>query len=127
MVSEQVDMKVPSALIPKCPRCGRPLTLNLRSDDRFVQDDGWYAANDRYAFFTRKIANKKILYLELGVGGNTPVIIKYPFWQAVMANKNATYACINLGEAFAPRQIENRSILIDGDIGQALSALKNID
>jgi NAD-dependent SIR2 family protein deacetylase len=125
MVREQKDMKVPKYLLPKCPKCGRDMTTNLRCDNTFVQDDGWYAANDRYAFFTKKIAKKKVLYLELGVGGNTPVIIKYPFWQAVMQNKKATYACINLGEAIAPKQIEKQSILIDGDIAQVLKDVEN--
>jgi NAD-dependent SIR2 family protein deacetylase len=125
MVVEQKDMKVPSYLVPKCPVCGRPMTLNLRSDNNFVQDDGWYAARDRYANFLGKVQNKRVVYLELGVGGNTPGIIKYPFWQYVMNNKKSTYACINLGEAVCPRDISSRSILIDGDIGEVLKILKD--
>jgi NAD-dependent SIR2 family protein deacetylase len=125
MIDEQKDMKIPSSLVPKCPVCGKPMSLNLRSDNTFVQDDGWYEANNRYANFLGKIKNKRVVYLELGVGGNTPVIIKYPFWQAVARNAKATYACINLGEAVAPREILSRSILINGDIGEALRMLKD--
>lgn len=123
MVTEQKEMKIPSALIPYCPVCGRPMTTNLRCDDKFVQDEGWNAARKRYGQFVEKYKNKRVLLLELGVGGNTPVIIKYPFWCFAMNNKRATYACINYGEAFAPKEIEDRSICIDGDIKAVLNAM----
>jgi NAD-dependent SIR2 family protein deacetylase len=125
MVERQRDMKIPSELVPVCPKCGSPMRMNLRSDDKFVQDSGWYEASDRYAFFLNKVKGREVLYLELGVGGNTPIIIKYPFWQAVARNKNATYACINLGEAVCPNEIAARSILIDGDIGKVLKMVKD--
>lgn len=80
MISEQCDMKIPAELIPKCPVCGAPMTMNLRQDALFVQDEGWYAAAERYNDFIRRHKELHILFLELGVGGNTPVIIKYPFW-----------------------------------------------
>ena len=124
MVDEQKDMKIPSALLPRCPVCGKPMTMNLRSDDKFVQDKGWYAACERYENFVHKHKDSRILYLELGVGGNTPVIIKYPFWRLTSQNQNATYACINFGEAVCPPQIENRSVCINEDIGAVLSELK---
>ena len=120
MVAEQKDMKIPSALIPRCPHCGKPLTMNLRSDDRFVEDDGWHAAAGRYANFLRTREGQKILFLELGVGYNTPVIIKYPFWQMTAKNPRATYACINRGEVFCPGEIADRAICVDGDIGEVL-------
>ena len=120
MVAEQKDMKIPSALVPHCPRCGKPLTMNLRSDDRFVEDDGWHAAAGRYANFLRTREGQKILFLELGVGYNTPVIIKYPFWQMTAKNPRATYACINRGEVFCPDEIADRAICVDGDIGAVL-------
>ena len=123
MVAEQKDMKIPSNLISHCPVCGKPMTLNLRCDDKFVQDDGWYAACERYEDFIRRHKDKRILLLELGVGGNTPVIIKYPFWRFAMNNKQATYACINLGEAFCPQQIEKQSVCINEDIGKIISKL----
>lgn len=125
MIAAQEDMKIPSALIPKCPVCGAPMTMNLRSDNSFVQDEGWYAAAGRYDDFVRRHENLHILYLELGVGANTPVIIKYPFWQMTARNPQAVYACINLGEAFCPREIEKQSICIDADISETLTLLRD--
>ncbi len=124
MYEEQKDMKIPKELIPKCPVCGKPMTTNLRADDRFVQDEGWFAANKRYEEFAKKALNKNTLYLELGVGYNTPVIIKYPFWRWTYQNENAVYACINKGEADAPAEIRNRSICIDGDIYKVIGDLQ---
>lgn len=120
MVAEQRDMKVPSELIPKCPVCGAPMTMNLRCDHSFVQDEGWYAASERYDDFIRCHKDLHILFLELGVGANTPGIIKYPFWQMTAANPKATYACINYGEAYVPEEIAKRSICINADIGEIL-------
>lgn len=120
MVAKQEDMKIPSELIPKCPVCGKNMTLNLRSDNKFVEDEGWHNANQRYEDFLRKNKDKRILLLELGVGGNTPVIIKYPFWRITAQNPKATYACVNLGESLCPDEIEPQSICIDADIGKAL-------
>lgn len=120
MVAEQKDMKIPSELIPVCPHCGKPLTMNLRADDRFVEDEGWHAAAERYANFLRTREGQKILFLELGVGYNTPVIIKYPFWQMTAKNKNAIYACLNQGEAYCPQEIEKQSICFDSDIDVVL-------
>lgn len=120
MVTRQKDMKIPSELIPYCPVCGKPMTTNLRCDDKFVEDDGWKAACARYKDFVNKYKDKRILLLELGVGGNTPVIIKYPFWQITMSNKYATYVCVNRGEAFAPKEIEKQSICFDCDIGNVI-------
>ena len=123
MVAEQKDMKIPSALVPRCPHCGKPLTMNLRSDDRFVEDEGWHAAAGRYANFLRTREGQKILFLELGVGYNTPVIIKYPFWQMTAKNPRATYACVNRGEVFCPDEIADRAICVDGDIGEAIEKI----
>ena len=123
MYEKQSEMKIPSELIPKCPNCGKPLTMNLRSDDRFVEDEGWHKAARRYDEFN-KTHKGKVLYLELGVGYNTPVIIKYPFWQRTFDNPQATYACINFDEAVCPEQIEDKAILIEGDIGEVLEDLK---
>ena len=99
------------------------MNVNLRADDTFVQDEGWYQASERYGDFVRRRENLYILYLELGVGMNTPVIIKYPFWQMTAKNPKAVYACINYGEAYAPEEIEERSICINADIGEALRQL----
>ena len=123
MVAEQKDMKIPSGLVPHCPRCGKPLTMNLRADDRFVEDEGWHAAAERYASFLCTRDGQRILFLELGVGYNTPVIIKYPFWRMTAGNENAVYACLNQGEASCPREIENRAICVNHDIGAVLEDL----
>ena len=124
MVSEQKDMKIPTELIPKCPVCGAPMTMNLRCDNFFVQDKGWYAAAGRYEDFIRRHKDLHILFLELGVGANTPVIIKYPFWQMTAKNPNAIYACINSGEAVAPSEIAKQSICINKDISKVLQDLQ---
>ena len=124
MVSEQKDMKIPTELIPKCPVCGAPMTMNLRCDNFFVQDKGWYAAAGHYEDFIRRHKNLNILFLELGVGANTPVIIKYPFWQMTAKNPNAIYACINYGEAVAPSEIAKQSICINKDISKVLQDLQ---
>ena len=123
MLDEQEDMKVPSELVPYCPVCGAPMAMNLRSDDTFVQDKGWYEAAGRYEAFLKEHGNGRILLLELGVGGNTPGIIKYPFWQMTAANSRASYICINQGEAAAPLKISSRSVCIDEDINKVMTAL----
>ncbi len=124
MVDEQKDMMIPTELIPRCPVCGKPMTVNLRVDDTFVQDEGWNAAYERYDDFIERSCNGNVLFLELGVGENTPAIIKYPFWRFTYQNPKAIYACINHDEATCPPQIDNRSICIAQDIGEVLRDLK---
>lgn len=124
MVEQQVDMKIPTELIPYCPVCGKPMTMNLRADDTFVQDEGWYRANERYADFIRRHKGQQILFLELGVGMNTPTIVKYSFWRMAYEWEDAVYACLNYGEAFAPDEIKKKSICINGDIGAILNQLQ---
>ena len=123
MATEQKDMRVPSALVPHCPRCGAPMAMNLRADNTFVEDEGWHAAASRYQEFLRRHTGMRMLYLELGVGGNTPGIIKYPFWQMTDRNLRATYVCINLYDAGVPNEISERAIAIEGDIGEVLEQL----
>ena len=123
MVREQKGMKIPTEQIPKCPVCGAPMTMNLRCDMTFVQDGGWYAASNRYDDFIRHHEGLHILFLELGVGANTPVIIKYPFWQMTARNPKSVYACINWGEAICPREIEKQSICINADISAVVNSL----
>lgn len=120
MLKQQKGRRIPSELVPHCPVCGAPMTMNLRADDTFVEDAGWHAAAQAYTDFLARHEGQSILFLELGVGGNTPVIIKYPFRRMTYQNPQATYACVNLSEAFAPREIADRSICIDGDIGEIL-------
>jgi NAD-dependent SIR2 family protein deacetylase len=137
-----IAMTVPSDLVPVCPRCGEPMTMNLRADNTFVEDRGWHAAAARYAdfltahgiapagFFTSdgRLAPSqdyegRVVFLELGVGGNTPGIIKYPFWQMTYQNDQASYACLNMGQAGCPSDIADRAVCINGDIRRVLEAL----
>jgi len=117
-------MRTPTELVPHCPRCGRPMTMNLRSDDKFVEDEGWHKAAQRYENFLRTRSGQRTLFFELGVGFNTPGIVKFSLWRMTAENPKAIHACINLGEAGAPREIASRSICIDGDIGEVLKKLK---
>ncbi len=121
MVEKQQDFKIPTELIPYCPICGKPMTTNLRKDSAFVQDDGWDNAMSRYEKFIKESKGKKVLFLELGVGFNTPSIIKYPFWQMTYSNKNAVFASINVGEAICAKEITGQAVLFDDDINKVLS------
>ena len=123
MMERQEDMKIPAELLPVCPHCGKPLTMNLRSDDKFVEDEGWHRAAERYSDFLRRHEGQRILFLELGVGYNTPVIIKYPFWQMTAKNPNAFYACINQGQAVCPPEIERQAVCINAAIGAVIAQL----
>jgi NAD-dependent SIR2 family protein deacetylase len=123
MIANQKDFKIPKYLVPKCPVCGGQMEVNLRIDGYFVEDDHWHKASARYSAFLEENQNKKLLFLELGVGMNTPGIIKYPFWQMTNHLKNSFYICINKGQAWAPDQIKDRSICIDGDIGEIIKKM----
>lgn len=126
MMEQQKNMKVPSDLVPYCPVCHKPMTMNLRCDNTFVEDEGWHLASKRYLEFLNRNENRHVLFLELGTGMNTPSIIKYRFWQMAHQWRNATYACINLGEAYAPQEIEEKSICINEDIRKVLEQLQAI-
>ena len=123
MVAEQQDMRIPTKLIPRCPVCGEPMTMNLRADNKFVEEVGWHEAAVRYNKFLARHEGEHVIYLELGVGANTPGIIKYPFWQMTAKNPKAVYACINFGEACCPPAIAEQAILVGGDIGEVLDKL----
>ena len=118
-----LKMSIPIELIPICPDDGLPMTMNLRTDESFVEDAGWKMAAKRYQDFLHSHKGKHVLYWELGVGMNTPVIIKFPFWQYTEENPNAYYACLNLGEAGCSREISERNICLNADIGQVLRDL----
>ncbi|MCR5783005.1 MAG: hypothetical protein K6G90_09770, partial [Clostridia bacterium] len=120
--SGTISMRIPTELIPTAPN-GDPVTMNLRSDDTFVEDEGWHRASAAYSDFLRRHKNLHVLYMEIGVGMNTPVIIKYPFWQMTAANEKAVYACLNYGEAYCPKQIEKQAICLDGDVGEIIDAM----
>ena len=121
MVAEQRDMRVPEALVPRCPVCGNPMTMNLRSDDTFVDDEGWHQARERYQNFLRHYDGERVVFLELGVGYNTPVIIKYPFWKMTAQNPKAVYACVNAEQAYAPEEIARQVVIVYADIGDGLT------
>ena len=123
MLEEQKDMRIPGGLVPRCPVCGEPMSMNLRADDTFVEDEGWHSAAARYADFISRHERARVLYLELGVGSNTPGIIKYPFWKLAAQNPHAVYTCVNRSEASAPREIAGRSVCIGADIADVLSLL----
>ena len=123
MFEQQKDMRVPTELVPRCPICGKPMSMNLRADDTFVEDEGWHLAAERYEDFLQDHDGQHILFLELGVGMNTPGIIKYTFWKMTYADPNAVYACLNFGEAYVPDEIEKQSICINGDIREVLSEI----
>ena len=123
MLEKQQGMRIPTELVPRCPYCGKPLTTNLRADDKFVEDDGWHEASERYANFLRTREGQRIVFLELGVGYNTPIIIKYPFWQMTLRNPKATYVCVNLGEAVCPQEIARQAVCVDGDVGEVVHQL----
>ncbi len=125
MAATQKDMKIPSSLLPRCPVCEKPMTMNLRADSTFVEDEGWHRAAVRYKHFLQEHQRENILFLELGVGMNTPEIIKYPFWRMTAENLRAVYACINYGETVCPKEIEEQSICIDGDIDWVLQQIRN--
>ena len=120
---KNISMRIPTDLIPKCPVDGSDVVMNLRSDSSFLEDKYWHSASAAYSDFIRNHDELHTLYLELGVGANTPVIIKYPFWQMTLVNPKAVYACVNYGEAFCPSEIEERAICINGDIGEVLEAI----
>ena len=123
MVEQQRNMRVPSELVPRCPVCGRPMTMNLRSDDTFVENEGWHRAAEWYSEFLRRHKGVKTLFLDLGTGMNTPTIVKFSFWRMANEWPDAAYACINLGEAYAPKEIEAKSICINADIGSVLKQI----
>lgn len=123
MAAEQKNMRIPSALVPRCPVCGAPMTQNMRFDDTFVEDEGWRRAMNRYQEFIRQHRDTNLLLLELGVGGNTPGIIKFPFWQLTAQDPAFTYACVTLNDAVCPPSITDQSICISADINDVLQAL----
>ncbi len=126
MFESQNNMRIPSSLIPKCPRCGKPVVMNLRADDKFVEDSGWHRAARRYEEYLRSHEGQHILFLELGVGMNTPGIIKFPFWKMTYQNPNAFYACVNLGEVYAPKEIFGRAVCVDVDIAEVVGELQKV-
>ena len=126
MVRSQTNRRIPSALIPLLsPGRGKPMSMNLRIDAAFVEDEGWHAATERAAHFLRRHKRKRVLFLELGVGMNTPGILKFPFWRMTAQNPKAAYACLNLNEAYAPSKIAKQAICIQADLRDVLNKILN--
>ena len=121
MVNNLNNLKIPTNLIPRCPKCNAPMTVNLRKDEYFIEDDGWNLAMNRYSKFLNENKNKQVVFLELGVGYNTPSIIKYPFWQMTYKNKNAFFVTVNMNDAICAKEIINKSICIEDDIHKVIA------
>ena len=118
-----LKLTVPSELVPYCPECGKPMSMNLRADNTFVEDEGWHVAAKRYEQFLERHKNLNIVFIELGIGYNTPVIIKYPFWQMTDKWQHAHYICLNYGQAYAPDEIKEKSVCVNKDIGEVIRRL----
>ena len=114
---------VPAELVPHCPHCSRPMSMNLRADDTFAEDEGWHMAAERYENFLRTRNGHRMVFLELGVGYNTAGIIKYPFWRLTADRRDAQFVCINYGDAYVPETIQKKSICINEDIGKILARI----
>lgn len=127
MIKEEKDMRIPDNLIPHCPVCGKKMEVNLRKDDTFVQDKGWYEAAERYNKFLKQHKKDRVLYLDLGSGGNTPMIFKYPFMKMTFDNPKANYVSINLGQNILAKEIAEQSLLINQDIGEVLEELLELN
>ena len=118
-----LKLTVPSELVPYCPECGKPMSMNLRADNTFVEDEGWHVAAQRYEQFLERHKNLNVVFIELGIGYNTPVIIKYPFWQMTDKWQHAHYICLNYGQAYAPDEIKDKSVCVNKDIGEVIRRL----
>jgi NAD-dependent SIR2 family protein deacetylase len=95
----------------------------LKLVENFVQDEGWHSASKQYGNFIEKHGSENILFLELGVGYNTPGIIKFPFWKITAKNPEAFYICVNFGEVYVPDEIKKRAICVNSDINEFLKKI----
>ena len=126
MINKTKDCKIPTELVPVCPVCGEKMEVNVRIDANFVQDENWYKQDKRYGEFLDKSQDKNLLLLEIGVGFNTPGIIRFPFEQMVYNNVNTHLVRINKDYAFASKEIEDKTILFDEDTNKIVEDLKEI-
>lgn len=119
--------RVPSELVPRCPKCGRQMVPWVR-DDAFLEGESWKLSLKNYYDFLEKWLlqnnSSKVLLLELGVGDMTPSIIKLPFWEITEKNANVTYVCINKNKSSMPMHIKDKSLHITGDLSLVLEELK---
>ena len=126
MINKTKDCKIPTELVPVCPVCGEKMEVNVRIDANFVQDENWYKQDKRYGEFLDKSQDKNLLLLEIGVGFNTPGIIRFPFEQMVYDNVNTHLVRINKDYAFASKEIEDKTILFNEDTNKIVEDLKEI-
>lgn len=126
MDSARQDCVIPSELVPKCPVCGGKMDMNLRCDNYFVEDEEWHEAADRYADFLKMNKGKNVVLLELGVGFNTPIIIRFPFEKLVRENKSYSMIRLNLDEAVVPESFGKRAIGIGGDMAKVISDIRRL-
>lgn len=120
MDQARIDCRIPSSMVPKCPVCGGPMDMNLRKDNYFVQDDGWYEAEERFSDFLTDAINKKLVLLELGVGFNTPTIIRFPFEKLVREHDNISLIRLNLNQAIVPKSFGSRAVGINADMAESI-------
>ena len=118
------DCLIPSELVPKCPVCGGNMAMNLRCDNYFVEDEAWHEAADRYADFLEQNKDKKVVLLELGVGFNTPIIIRFPFEKMVREHSSYSLIRLNMDEAVVPESFGERAIGIGGDMAKAIADIR---
>ena len=118
------DCLIPSELVPKCPVCGGNMAMNLRCDNYFVEDEAWHEEADRYAGFLEQNKDKKVVLLELGVGFNTPIIIRFPFEKMVRENSSYSLIRLNMDEAVVPESFGKRAIGIGGDMAKAITDIR---
>ncbi|MGN1140860.1 MAG: Sir2 family NAD-dependent protein deacetylase [Oliverpabstia sp.] len=123
MISKENNMRVPKELIPHCPKCGREMDFNLFWDDTFVRDKGWHIAHERYLKYLENHQKGFILYLELGVGFNSPGVIKVPFWNMAAQNPESVFASVNLTLPCCPEFLQDRSIILQADIDRVITDL----
>lgn len=123
MAAEQKDCRIPSSLVPECPVCGGDMEVNIRKDAYFVQDKTWYAAEGRYEDFCGKACGKRTVLLELGVGYNTPTIIRFPFERMVYENKGVFLVRMNTQYPDAIPENAAKTLSFAEDINEAIDAL----
>ena len=114
------DCRIPSPMVPKCPVCGGPMDMNLRKDNFFVQDEDWYAAEGRFSDFLSEAIDKKLVLLELGVGFNTPTIIRFPFEKLVREHDHISLIRLNLDQAVVPKSFGSRAVGINADMAESI-------
>lgn len=124
MDAARKDCLIPSKLVPKCPVCGGKMAMHLRCDNYFVEDEAWHEACDRYADFLEQNEGKRLVLIELGVGFNTPIIIRFPFEKLLYEHTSYSLIRLNKDEAVVPESLGKRALGIGGDMAQAITDIR---